>query len=412
MTKFNKVISNLRTRRSRVLNGLFNCIPCPFPRLKRLVPGVEQGKYIVVTANQKVGKSKLCDYMFIYEPLFFILEHPEIRMKVLYFTLEMSPEEKYNEFLSHLLYRLDNIRVSPTDLKSTDQDHPIDEHILDLLETDKYQMYIKAFESIVEYIDDVRNPTGINNACKDYALSHGHLNFKTIVTTNNLGISEERKIVDTDHPYTPDDPEEYRLIILDNASNLENESGLKKAETIERMSKYLVKLRNRFKYIPILIQHQAQAQESIENQKFGRLKPSSDGLADCKTTTRDANMVIGLYSPFKFGIKEHENYDITKFRNRIRFMEVIEDRDYGANGQICPLFFDGAVSSFTELPLPNDKDSLDKVYNYIKKLEQAERNKSNKILMVISKVRGLHNSNKDCIFASLFRNLRQVWQRF
>ena len=79
------------------------------------------------------GKSKLCDYMFIYEPLFFILEHPEIRMKVLYFTLEMSPEEKYNEFLSHLLYRLDNIRVSPTDLKSTDQDHPIDEHILDLL---------------------------------------------------------------------------------------------------------------------------------------------------------------------------------------------------------------------------------------------------------------------------------------
>lgn len=30
-----------------------------------------------------------------------------------------------------------------------------------------------------------------------------------------------------------------------------------------------------------------QAQEGIENQKLNKLYPSSDGLADCKTTTRD-----------------------------------------------------------------------------------------------------------------------------
>lgn len=101
-----------------------------------------------------------------------------MRVKVLYFTLEMSPEEKYNEFLCHLLFRLDGIEVSPTELKSTDRDHPIDEKILELLESDKYQRYIKAFEDMVEYIDGQRNPTGINKYCRDYALAHGHLNFK------------------------------------------------------------------------------------------------------------------------------------------------------------------------------------------------------------------------------------------
>ena len=366
MSRFKQVMGNLRLRRERVLSGLYNCIPFPFPRFRAWVPGIETAKFIVVTANQKVGKSKFCDYLFVYEPLFFILEHPEMRVKVLYFTLEMSPEEKYNEFLCHLLFRLDGIEVSPTELKSTDRDHPIDEKILELLESDKYQRYIKAFEDMVEYIDDQRNPTGINKYCRDYALAHGHLNFKKGKRKDPITDKIiDADVVDNDNPYTPDDPEERRIIIIDNASNLSLESGLKKMETIDKMSKYGITLRNQLKFIFVLIQHQAQAQEGIENQKLNKLKPSSDGLADCKTTTRDANMVIGLYSPFKYGLREYEGYDITKFRNHIRFMEVIEDRDYGANGQICPLFFDGAVSTFCELPRPDDREALQRVYNYV-----------------------------------------------
>lgn len=372
MSRFEKVLNNLRLRRERVLNGLYNCIPLPFTRFRNVFPGIEESKFIVITANQKVGKSKFCDYLFIYEPLFFILEHPEIRLKVLYFTLEMSPEEKYNEFLCHLLYRLDGIHLSPTDLKSTDKDHPIDENILKLFETERYQKYIKKFEETVEYIEDPRNPTGINKYCRDYALNHGHLNYK-MGKRRDPTTDEwiDGKVIDADNPYTSDDPEERRIIIIDNASNLSLESGLKKMETIDKMSKYGITLRNQLKYIFVLIQHQAQAQEGIENLKLNRIQPSSDGLADCKTTTRDANMVIGLYSPFKYGLKECEGYDITKFKNRIRFMHIIEDRDYGAGGQICPLYFDGAVSVFKELPRPEDTENMKKIYAYLERLKST-----------------------------------------
>ena len=152
---------------------------------------------------------------------------------------------------------------------------------------------------------------------------------------------------------------------MDNAANLSLESGLNKMQTIEKFSKYAITLRDQLNITTILVQHQAQAQEGIENFKLGKIKPSSDGLADCKTTTRDVNMVIGLYSPFKYGLTEYEGYDITKFRNHIRFMEVIEDRDYGANGSICPLYFDGAVSFFSELPKANDSINIGKVYKFI-----------------------------------------------
>lgn len=46
-------------------------------------------------------------------------------------------------------------------------------------------------------------------------------------------------------------------------------------------------------------------------------------------------------------------------------MEVIEDRDYGSNGNICPLYFDGAVSYFAELPRANDTAEMQKVYKFM-----------------------------------------------
>ena len=241
---------------------------------------------------------------------------------------------------------------------------------------------------MVEYIDTDRNPTGINKKCRAYAEEHGHYNYKTVKNKNKLtGEEEEVKILDPTEPYTPDDPEEYKIVIVDNASNISLEKGLDKRESIDKLSKHGITLRNQMQFIFVLIQHQAQAQEGIENQKLNRLKPSSDGLADCKTTTRDANLVIGLYSPFKYGIPDFEGYDIRKFRNYIRFMEVIEDRDYGSAGNICPLFFNGAVSTFNELPLPTDSAGLESVYGYIDNLnKQKMKRKAKSFFMYLRKI--------------------------
>lgn len=160
MSKFQSVLENLKLRKERAENGLYNCIPLAFPRFRLSLPGTEMAKFIVITANQKVGKSKLVDYMYVYEPLFFMMENPELKVKVQYFTLEVSPMEKYNEFLCHLLYRLDGIEIDTKRLKSVDRDNPVDNKIFELLESDRYRPYIEKFEEMVEYIGDIKNPTG------------------------------------------------------------------------------------------------------------------------------------------------------------------------------------------------------------------------------------------------------------
>ena len=378
MSKFEEVQAKNQARRQRILEGKLNCLPIPFKRFREVFPGFEQGKYIIITANQKVGKSKLSDYLFMYDPLFTMVDYPEknLKVKVLYFSLEMGADEKYNEFLCHLLFKLDGIRISPRDIRGVDKAYPAE--IDELLNDERHQKYIRAFEEMVEFEDTVKNPTGINKKCREEAMAHGHMNYITVTEMNEVtGEMEERKKIDPIKPYTQNDEDEFRIIILDNAANLMPEKGAEtKALAIEKMSKYGIILRKQLNYIFVLIQHQAQAQEGIENIKLDRMRPTSDGLGDCKTTSRDANLVLGLYSPFKFKKKEYNRYNIEKLKDYARFLEVLEDRDYGANGDICSLFFDGATSTFKELPKDTDTVGLESCYRCAQRFELERTNPS------------------------------------
>jgi len=369
MSKFQEVQEDNKLRKKRIEEGKYNCLPFPFPRFRKIFPGFERGSYVIITANQKVGKSKLADFLFIYEPLFYMMEHPELKVKVIYFSIEMSAKEKYNEFLCHLLYRLDGIHIDTRTLRSVDK--PCDQKILDLLETERYQKYIKVYEDMVIFNDTDKNPTGIRKFYRDYALKHGHYNYTTIKDTNEItGELEDRQIIDPIKPYTQDDEEEYRIILLDNAANITTEKGYEtQRAAIEKVSKDGIVAKKQLTYIFVLIQHQSQAQEGFEAQKMDLMIPSASGLGDNKTVIRDCTVAIGLFNPAKFDKKEFKDYNITRLRNYGRFLNIIDDRTYGAAGNICPLFFDGATSTFRELPQTTDKEELEKYYQYAEYLD-------------------------------------------
>jgi hypothetical protein len=160
------------------------------------------------------------------------------------------------------------------------------------------------------------------------------------------------------------------MCIIDHISLISTETidgrKLNLHESIVKLSSdYLITLRNKYKYIPVVIQQQAASQESIDNAKANRLKPTMDGLGDCKLTQRDADVILGLFSPFRHEIPEYFGYDVKFFRDNIRFLEILGGREGGA-GTVCPLYFDGAVNYFKELPEPKNTPSLATVYKFIK----------------------------------------------
>lgn len=262
---------------------------------------------------------------------------------------------------SNILYVKEGIRLSPTQLKSTKADNILSQEVLDIIE--KYKEYFNKIEEIVEFIDDVRNPYGMYNLVRKYALANGKIHNRTITI--------DGKAIEVEDYYEPDNPEEYVIVMIDHIGLISPEKNYDTGipmtlhESIGKLSSdYLIKLRNRFKYIPVVIQQQAAAQESIENKKYNKLKPTLDGLAGNKETQRDANVVVGLFSPFRHEIPEYLGYDITFFKDNIRFLEILGGRE-GGGGTICPLYFDGAVNYFSELPRPEEYERMKKVHNFI-----------------------------------------------
>lgn len=55
MKIYERVLQGLEERRLNIINGNINCIPSPFTRFLDDFPGIEQGKYYIVSAATKVA---------------------------------------------------------------------------------------------------------------------------------------------------------------------------------------------------------------------------------------------------------------------------------------------------------------------------------------------------------------------
>ena len=365
-----RVLSNLQERRDRILNGQLNCIPSPFKRFRNDFIGIEQSCYYCITASTKGGKSQFTSYTFIYEPLMFCYyTNKDIDLKVLYFPLEETPERILQRFISWLLFTHSKgeIRISPRDLRSTTD--AVQQEILDILQEEEIQNIINYFEEHIIFSTET-NPTGIYKFCKQYAEENGTVYTKPGKYKDELGTVRETQVFDR---YVQNNPNEIRLIIIDTINLIDTERGLSLKQSMDKMSEYLAKyLRNRYHYSPVVIQQQAFEGEGNDAYKLNKFKPSIANNGDSKYTARDSNIVLGLFSPFKFGLAEYEGYDIRKFKDNIRFLEVLISRD-GELGGVCPLLFDGAVSAFKELPRPNEVNELNSIYEYLNKLRNPRK---------------------------------------
>jgi len=381
------VIKDLRERRQNVLNGGINCIPWPFPRFRIDIPGIEQEQYVVVTAPTKCGKTQFASYVYIYHVLDYCFTHPDqASVHIIYFCLEESQMRIKQRYISHLLYALDGIRISPTDLRSTSADFPLPEEILEKLASEKYRKRLAFFDECVQFECEDTNPTGILRVCEEYAKSVG--DYKSYERRSRANHDVKVEVFQS---YTPHDKKHYKMCFIDHLGLVDLERGMSLKQSMDKVSEYAVKyLRNRYKYTVVAIQQQAMENEGLDAIKQKKIVPAVATLGDTKYTARDANLVIGLMDPSLFGLQSYQGYlicdkDGKGLRNYGRFAHVLRGRD-GEVGGIDPLFFDGATCSFEELPKLDEFDELEKAYqksNTLKSYKQQKRTAAMKAAVAI-----------------------------
>lgn len=365
-----RTLKHIKARREKVLKGGVNCIPSPFKRFRKDFVGIEQKKYYLITAHEKSGKTQMFSFLFLYTALEYAYKHPDkIRLKVFYYPLEEDEQSIVLRYMSYLLFTLSkkNIRLSPADLESTNEEHVLPEEVLRLLETEEYQKRFKFFEKCVEFMEST-NPSGVWFDLNNYADTHGKSIYKE-EEYQNRDTGEMKKRKKFDH-YEPDDPDEYVLIVVDHVSLLSQERNKTLRETINKLSEYMVTLRNKFSYTPVIIQQQSTETADLEAFKANKIRPTTAGLSDSKYTARDCNTMLGIVNPFKFEIPTYLKYNVERFQDNIRFLEVVIQRGGMAKG-ICALFFDGATCFFNQLPEPNELSKINRYYEYLAKIRQV-----------------------------------------
>ena len=359
-------LESIKRKRQRILDGGLDCIPSPFERFSDDFVGIEQSTYYVVTSLTKGSKTQFTSYVFIYRPILYAYYHPEknLKVKVLYFPLEETPERITQRFMSYVYYMRTGKRKSPKELRSTQT--ALDQEVIDFFELPENKRLLEFYESCIQFYDST-NPTGIYKDCRQYAEEHGTTHYLKIKKKDEFGVEQDAEVFES---YVPDDPDEYKLIIIDTINLIDTERGMDKRQSINKLSEYLAKyLRNRYGFSPVVIQQQSADSENNEAFKLGRIRPTTYALGDSKYTSHDANVVLGLFAPFRFGLTDCFDYDIKKLRDNIRFCEVLTNRD-GDLGGMIPLFFDGAVCDFRELPPPTDTQALDNIYRYLHSIRQ------------------------------------------
>ena len=349
-----------------MVDGGVNTIPSPFRRFSQDFLGWEQSTYYIVTSFTKGGKTQLVSHL-LFDAILYCYYNGEktgVSIKVLYFPLEETKQRIMTRFYSWLLLRLKNIRISPSDLRSSNNEKPVPPEILDLLESEEITRIVDYFEEHVIFSEE-SNPTGIYKFCRQYAEEHGKVFTKTVKYKDELGVEKETQ--GFSH-YVPDDPNEYVIPVIDTVNLVESERGYTKKQAIDKLSEYAAKyMRNRYGQSPVIIQQQNTDNESVESVRFNRTRPTTAGLGDSKYTAHDANIVLGIFSPFKFGLDTYLDYDIKKFKDHFRTLEVLVNRD-GELGGIIGLFFDGATCTWSELPRPENTAEMGRVYAYLRSI--------------------------------------------
>ena len=86
-----------------------------------------------------------------------------------------------------------------------------------------------------------------------------------------------------------------------------------------------------------------------------------------KEIQRDAKIVIGVYSPDRYGFDDYHGYDIKRFRDTFRAIKILKNR-FGPPNKYYHYLFDGATNRFGELPKSNDVAGMGKFHNAADKL--------------------------------------------
>lgn len=308
------------------------------PGLNRATNGINRKRIYTIASAPKVGKSTFCDFSFVLSPYLEWLKlteenggeepHP---LQWIYYSFEVDRVQKEFKFAAffmahdHGIERFDH-KGETWDMDSEylqgrkrDRDDEIilvcDSH-KDKLKEIYEKRIIPLFgeyddngrqirPGLIIFIEQKNNPTGIRNDIIKFMLKHGvHITEPYSVVENGQEVIKTKVI-----GYKPNNPKAMFIIILDHIRKPSRERGFSLKDNIDKMSEYMVEMRNMYEltFVPICHSNRNLADPNRKREAGEWLFITADDIKDSGNLSEDSDYVFTMFNPNdeKFNLDRH-----------------------------------------------------------------------------------------------------------
>jgi hypothetical protein len=343
--------------------------------LNKYLHGTHKARYYLIGGESGAGKTTIGDFMYVLR-LWFAAKAMNRRIKIVYLSYEIGKVEKMYRWCSYFIFLKYGIRLPSDYLQGHIQGRPPSgRHVEMILEA--YTTVRQMLDSReVVIVEDVQHPTAVfEGVIRDVFEPNGKVERDTVAP-------EEAKKGKKGYirGYTEHDPDLMTMIVVDHLALTGSEMGLDTKGVMDKMSKYMIVLRNMFHCSGLFIQQFSTDMMSAYRSNYGKkdqaaIKPTRLDFGDSKATFRDADVVKGYIKP-QTEMDNFYDYNLASPKKgglgQYFVAEYLMKNRYGPSGKLLPLFVDYVTGWCCDLPLnPEDTEAIKPFLEYAKQIEQV-----------------------------------------
>lgn len=261
----------------RGILGLNQGIPHGYNKLTEFIPNIQLSTYYLVGGELSTGKSAFANDMFVYNPIDWYLDNKQntdIRLIIPYYSFEIPKKDMATKYLARRIYKKYGILLDINYILSRGKYR---------ISTDHYEL-VKKELPILDELEDIllvqdlpKNPTGIWNDLLKIASENGTGIEK--IANGNYEFTKET--------YKPNNENLYVLPIVDHIGLTRKEREFNKKEVIDKLSAYMIILRNKCNFSPVLVQQLNRSMSSADRFRLDRVEPQLSDFKESGNTQED-----------------------------------------------------------------------------------------------------------------------------
>jgi len=277
----------------RKQNQSFSGIPILISGWKDVMGSVNKGDYVCITSGTAGGKTSLTLDKYVLDAIEFVNKNKQIDLRIDFFSLEETKLRTELRLLSRFLYTTQGVSLGIRDFQNSDN-------------SKKALPFISKLQSTQSLVDTFNNHCFIHEDCK---------------TPSQIDERLEQCV-----KKFPPGEDKYHLVVIDNCKFLERENGQTIKQCIDTVClNVLMKYRNKYEVIPIVVIHQNSGSEIAQRDwkqvvVLESIRPSENSLSDSNDVRTPVTTMIGIFNPYKHGLLEYKGYDLTVFKHDFRVL--------------------------------------------------------------------------------------------